>query len=94
MEIIQSSYQIVASYMGEWHVVPLLVTFVIGFVCGLLYALRLYKKLEVDSDREWAKRRGMPEIQKQARRRGMPEIQKQHSELPRQMNPVLRRQKL
>ena len=82
MEIIQSSYQIVASYMGEWHVVPLLVTFVIGFVCGLLYALRLYKKLEVDSDREWAKRRGMPEIQKQ------------YSELPRQMSPVLRRQKL
>ena len=82
METIQSAYQIVASYMSQWHVVPLLVTFILGFVSGLLYALRLYKKLEVDSDREWAKRRGMPEIQKQ------------QSELPRQMNPVLRRQKL
>ena len=82
VEIIQSALSSIASYTGEWHVVSLLVTFVIGFVSGLLYALRLYKKLEVDCDREWAKRRGMPEMQT---KRG---------ELPRHMNPILRRQRL
>jgi hypothetical protein len=82
VEIIQSALSGIASYTSEWHVLSLLVTFVIGFVSGLLYALRLYKKLETDSDREWAKRRGMPEMQTQSR------------ELQRTMDPILRRQKL
>jgi hypothetical protein len=82
METIQSSLYLLATYLSEWPVVSLLVTFVIGFVSGLLYALRLYKKLEVDSDREWAKRRGVPEMQTQ------------YGELPRRMNPTLRRQRL
>jgi hypothetical protein len=47
--------------MSEWHLVSLLVAFVIGFVSGLIYALRLYKQIEAESDREWAKRQGMRE---------------------------------
>ena len=82
MESIASAFAIMAPYLSEWHVVSLLVTFVIGFVSGVLYALRLYKKIEVDFDREWAKRRGMPEMQT---KRG---------ELPRHMNSILRRQRL
>jgi hypothetical protein len=45
--------------MSEWHLVYVLVAFVIGFVSGLIYALRLYKQMEANCDREWAKRRGM-----------------------------------
>ena len=47
--------------MSEWDLVSVLVAFVIGFVSGLIYALRLYKHIEEDCDREWAKRRGMRE---------------------------------
>jgi hypothetical protein len=54
--------------------VYVLVAFVIGFVSCLIYALRLYKRMEVDCDREWAKRRGMAE--------------KLHYEEP--LNPILR----
>jgi hypothetical protein len=68
--------------MSEWYLVPLLVGFVIGFAAGLIYALRLYKKIEADCDREWAKRRGMREM-----RPG-------HGELPLQLNPILRRRVL
>jgi len=68
--------------MSEWDLVSVLVAFVIGFVSGLIYALRLYKQIEADSDREWAKRRGMRE-------------KTQHyDELPVRINPILRRQKL
>jgi hypothetical protein len=87
VEIIQSALSSIASYTSEWHVVSLLVTFVAGFLCGLLYALRVYKKIEVDADREWAKRRGMPEMQ-------MPEMQRQGGDRPRGVNPVLRQQRL
>jgi len=48
MAIIQSSFYAMASYMSEWHLVSLLVTFVIGFVSGLIYALRLYKQVEAE----------------------------------------------
>ena len=44
--------------MIEWHLVSVLV---MGFVCGLIYALRLYKQIEANCDREWAKRLGMRE---------------------------------
>ena len=37
--------------MSEWHLVYVLVAFVIGFVSGLIYALRLYKQMEADCDR-------------------------------------------
>jgi hypothetical protein len=65
--------------MSELHLVSVLVAFVIGFVCGLIYALRLYKRIEAGSDREWAKRRGMPEMTRQS------------GELPVRSNPILRR---
>jgi hypothetical protein len=67
--------------MSEWDIVSVLVAFVIGFVSGLIYALRLYKHIEADSDREWAKRRGMRE-------------KTQHGDLPVQNNPILRRRRL
>ena len=82
MAIIQSSFYAMASYMSEWHLVSLLVTFVIGFVSGLIYALRLYKQVEADCDREWAKRRGMREMKTQ------------YGDLPVRSNPILRRLKL
>ena len=68
--------------MNEWYLVSVLVAFVIGFVLGLIYALRLYKKMEADSDREWAKRRGMREMKTP------------YGEVPLRTHPVLRRQKL
>ena len=68
--------------MSEWHLVYVLIAFVMGFITGLIYALRLYKQLEADSDREWAKRRGMREIKPQYR------------EMPVRTNPILRRQRL
>ena len=55
--------------MSEWYLTSLLAALVIGFVCGLLYSLRLYKKIEADCDREWAKRHGMPEVDTQHRER-------------------------
>ncbi len=87
VETIQSTLSSLASYANEWHAVSLLVTFVAGFLCGLLYALRVYKKIEVNSDREWAKRRGMPEMQ-------MPNIQTRGGHQPKRVNPVLRRERL
>jgi hypothetical protein len=72
----------VRSNMSEWLLVYVLVAFVIGFISGLIYALRLYKQMEADSDREWAKRRGMREIKPQYR------------EMPVRTNPILRRQSL
>ena len=51
--------------MIEWHLVFVFVGFVAGFGSGLIYALRLYKHMEANSDREWAKRHGMPEINTQ-----------------------------
>ena len=66
--------------MSEWHLVFVLVAFVIGFVSGLIYALRLYKQMEANCDREWAKRRGMREMKAQ--------------ESDRRINPILRRQRL
>jgi hypothetical protein len=54
----------------------------LGFISGLIYALRLYKQMEADSDREWAKRRGMREMKPQYR------------EMPVLINPMLRRQNL
>jgi hypothetical protein len=68
--------------MSEWLFVYVLVAFVIGFVSGLIYALRLYKQMEADSDREWAKRRGLREIKPQ------------YHEMPMRTNPILRRQSL
>jgi hypothetical protein len=68
--------------MSEWLLVYVLVSFVIGFISGLIYALRLYKQMEADSDREWAKRRRMREIRPQYR------------EMPVRTNPILRRQDL
>jgi hypothetical protein len=68
--------------MSEWLLVYVLVAFVIGFISGLIYALRLYKQMEADSDREWAKRRGMRELKPQ------------HREMPMRTNPILRRQSL
>jgi hypothetical protein len=68
--------------MREWLFVYVLVAFVVGFVSGLIYALRLYKQMEAASDREWAKRRGLPEIRPQYRAR------------PLRTNPILRRQSL
>jgi hypothetical protein len=68
--------------MSEWLLVYVLVAFVIGFISGLIYALRLYKQMEADFDREWAKRRGMREIKPQYR------------EMPVRTNPILRRQSL
>ncbi len=47
--------------MSEWHLMSILIGFVIGFVSGLIYALRLYKQIEAHNDRDWAKRHGMPE---------------------------------
>jgi ABC-type antimicrobial peptide transport system permease subunit len=32
--------------MSEWHLVSVLVALVIGFILGLVYALRLYKQIE------------------------------------------------
>jgi hypothetical protein len=66
--------------MNEWHLVFILVAFVIGFGVGLVYALRLYKHMEAHCDREWAKRHGMREITPQYRK------------LPMRINPALRRQ--
>jgi hypothetical protein len=65
--------------MSELHLVSTLVAFVIGFVSGLIYALRLYKQMEADCDREWAKRHGMREMKTQ------------YGELPVRINPILRR---
>lgn len=67
--------------MSEWNLVYVLVAFVIGFISGLIYALRLYKRMEADCDREWAKRRGMPE-------------KRQYDELPLRLNPLQRRRRL
>ena len=39
--------------MSEWLLVYVLVAFVIGFITGLIYALRLYKQMEAKFDREW-----------------------------------------
>jgi hypothetical protein len=47
--------------MSEWLRVFVLIAFV-WVIFGLIYALRLYKQMEADSDREWAKRRGMREL--------------------------------
>ena len=68
--------------MSEWEVVSVLLAFVIGFVSGLIYALRLYKRIEANSDREWAKRLGMRETTPQ------------YGDRPGRINPVLRRKKL
>ncbi len=68
--------------MSEWHLVSVLVALVIGFILGLIYALRLYKQIEADCDREWAKRHGMREMKPQ------------YSEFPMRINPILRRQRL
>ena len=68
--------------MSEWHLVFVLVAFVIGFVSGLIYALRLYKQMEANCDREWAKRRGMREMKAQG------------SDRPMRIRSVLRRQRL
>jgi hypothetical protein len=65
--------------MSEWHLVSVLVAFVMGFVSGVIYALRLYKRIEADSDREWAKRRGMREMKTQ------------YGDLQVRINPILRR---
>ena len=73
--------------MSEWEVVSVLVAFVIGFVSGLLYALRLYKRIEANSDREWAKRHGMREMT--AQYGDLP-----NGDPPVRINPILRRQKL
>ncbi len=66
--------------MSEWHLMSVLVGFVLGFVSGLVYALRLYRRREATNDREWAKRHGMPEMR--------------DGKLPEQINPVLRRRRL
>ena len=68
--------------MSEWHLVSVLVALVIGFVSGLIYALRLYKRIETDCDREWAKRQGMREMKPQ------------YGEVPVRINPILRRLRL
>ena len=68
--------------MSEWHLVFVLVAFVIGFVSGLIYALRLYKQMEANCDREWAKRRGMREMKEQG------------SDRPMRVSSILRRQRL
>jgi hypothetical protein len=73
----------VRSNMSEWLLVYVLVAFVIGFISGLIYALRLYKQMEAASDREWAKRRGMREIKPQYYR-----------QMPVRTDPILRRQSL
>jgi hypothetical protein len=52
------------TYMSEWHLMSILIGFVIGFVSGLIYALRLYKQIEAHNDRDWAKRHGMPETRR------------------------------
>jgi hypothetical protein len=57
----------------------MLVVLVIGFVSGLIYALRVYKCIEADADREWAKRHGIREIHTQ------------YGELRLRVNPILRR---
>jgi len=68
--------------MSEWEVVSVLIAFVIGFVSGVVYALRLYKRLEANSDREWAKRRGMREKTTH------------YDERPARITPILRRKQL
>ena len=68
--------------MSELHVASVLIAFVIGFLSGLIYALRLYKQIEADCDREWAKRHGMRETKPQ------------YEELPVRINPILRRRRL
>ena len=65
--------------MSELHLVSVMVAFVIGFVSGLFYALRLYKRIETDFDREWAKRHGMREVKTH------------YGSLPMRINPILRR---
>jgi hypothetical protein len=65
--------------MSELHLVSVMVAFVIGFVSGLVYALRLYRRMETDSDREWAKRHGMRELKTQ------------YGDPPLRINPMLRR---
>jgi len=47
--------------MNEWEVVSVLVAFVIGFLSGVMYALRLYKRIEANADREWASASGWRE---------------------------------
>ena len=68
--------------MNEWEVVSVLVAFVIGFLSGVIYALRLYKRIEANADREWAKRLGM-------REKATP-----YYDRPARITPILRRQKL
>lgn len=68
--------------MSELHLVFVLVAFVIGFISGLIYALRLYKQIEANCDREWAKRQGMREMKPQ------------DGEQPLRLDPVLRRRRL
>jgi hypothetical protein len=68
--------------MNEWHLLSILIAFVIGFISGLMYALRLYKRIEANSDREWAKRHGMREIKTQ------------YSDVPARISPILRRRVL
>ena len=74
--------------MNEWEVVSVLVAFVIGFLSGVMYALRLYKRIEANADREWAKRLGMREVTAQYGDL-LPD-----GDLPVRINPILRRQKL
>jgi hypothetical protein len=69
--------------MSELNLVFVLAAFVIGFVSGLIYALRLYKHLEANHDREWAKRRGMRE--KTSMRYGLRQ---------QRLDPIFRRQRL
>ena len=68
--------------MSELHLVSVFVAFVIGFLFGLIYALRLYKQMEAEGDRHWAKRHGIREMGPQ------------HDEPPPRLNPILRRRKL
>jgi hypothetical protein len=68
--------------MSEWEVVSVLVAFVIGFVSGVMYALRLYKRIEANSDREWAKRLGMREKVTH------------YDDRPARITPILRRKQL
>jgi hypothetical protein len=68
--------------MSELHLVFVLVAFVIGFISGLIYALRLYKQIEADCDRERPKRQGMREMRPQ------------DGETLLRLDPVLRRLRL
>ena len=65
--------------MTEWYLLAVFVGFVMGFVAGVIYALRLYKKIEADCDRDWAKRHGMREMRPHS------------SDVPVRFTPTLRR---